>query len=135
MRRTEGHDSSIFFNQAFDRRGQARMQLQKYKEALEDFEEAKKLEPKTANVDTNIEKAREKLKEEEKEKQKEKQKEDEKPSEKDEKGQDKVEENGGKEETTAEETKAKESFTKSDAELLEDIEVRIIIHSVPISLQ
>ena len=133
MRRTEGHDSSIFFNQAFDRRGQARMQLQKYKEALEDFEEAKKLEPKTANVDTNIEKASEKLKEQEKEKQKEE--EEEKTSEKDEKGQDKVEENGGKEETTAEETKAKESFTKSDAELLEDIEVRIIIHSVPISLQ
>ena len=67
MRRTEGHDSSIFFNQAFDRRGQARMQLQKYKEALEDFEEAKKLEPKTANVDTNIEKASEKLKEQGKE--------------------------------------------------------------------
>ena len=131
MRRTEGHDSSIFFNQAFDRRGQARMQLQKYKEALEDFEEAKKLEPKTANVDTNIEKASEKLKEQEKEKEKE----EEKTSEKDEKGQDKVEENGGKEETTAEETKAKESFTKSDAELLADIEVRIIIHIVPISLQ
>ena len=131
MRRTEGHDSSIFFNQAFDRRGQARMQLQKYKEALEDFEEAKKLEPKTANVDTNIEKASEKLKEQEKEKEKE----EEKTSEKDEKGQEKVEENGGNEETTAEETKAKESFTKSDAELLADIEVRIIIHIVPISLQ
>ena len=95
------------------------MQLQKYKEALEDFEEAKKLEPKTANVDTNIGKATEKLKEQEKEK--------EKASEKEEKAEDKEGENGEKAETTAEVTKAKESFTKSDAELLQDIEVRIRI--------
>ena len=95
------------------------MQLQKYKEALEDFEEAKKLEPKTANVDTNIEKANEKLKEQEKEK--------EKNSENDEKGENTVEGNGEKEESRVEETKEKESFTKSDAELLQDIEVRAIL--------
>ena len=98
------------------------MQLQKYKEALEDFEEAKKLEPKTPNVDTNIGKATEKLKEQEKE--------NEKSSEKEEKAKDKVEENGEKAETRAEETKEKESFTKSDAELLQDIEVRIIVQIV-----
>ena len=97
------------------------MQLEKYKEALEDFEEAKKLEPKTANVDTNIGKATEKLKEQEKEK--------DKSPEKEEKAQDKVEENVETAETTgtAEEKKAKESFTKSDAELLHDIEVRMIV--------
>ena len=97
------------------------MQLQKYKEALEDFEEAKKLEPKTANVDTNIEKATEKLKEQEKEK--------EKTSEKEDKGVDKAEENSEKSEAAVEETetKVKESFTKSDAELLQDIEVRFEI--------
>ena len=101
------------------------MQLEKYKEALEDFEEAKKLEPKTPNVDTNIGKATEKLKEQEKEKEKEK----DKSPEKEEKAQDKVEENVETAETTgtAEETKAKESFTKSDAELLHDIEVRMIV--------
>ena len=99
------------------------MQLEKYKEALEDFEEAKKLEPKTANVDTNIGKATEKLKEQEKEKEKDK------SPEKEEKAPDKVEENVETAETTgtAEETKAKESFTKSDAELLHDIEVRMIV--------
>ena len=99
------------------------MQLQKYKEALEDFEEAKKLEPKTANVDTNIEKATEKLKEQEKEKEKEK------TSEKEDKGVDKAEENSEKSEAAVEETetKVKESFTKSDAELLQDIEVRFEI--------
>ena len=99
------------------------MQLEKYKEALEDFEEAKKLEPKTANVDTNIGKATEKLKEQEQEKEKDK------SPEKEEKAPDKVEENVETAETTgtAEETKAKESFTKSDAELLHDIEVRMIV--------
>ena len=107
------------------------MQLQKYKEALEDFEEAKKLEPKTPNVDTNIGKATEKLKEQEKEQEKEK----EKASEKEEKAEDKTEENGEKAETTAEETKVKESFTKSDAELLQDIEVRIRIICMTDSLQ
>ena len=99
------------------------MQLEKYKEALEDFEEAKKLEPKTPNVDTNIGKATEKLKEQEQEKEKDK------SPEKEEKGPDKVEENVETAETTgtAEEKKAKESFTKSDAELLHDIEVRMIV--------
>ena len=95
------------------------MQLQKYKEALEDFEEAKKLEPKTPNVDTNIGKATEKLKEQEKEK--------DKSPEKEEKAPDKVEENAAETTGTAEDTKAKESFTKSDAELLHDIEVRMIV--------
>ena len=41
------------------------MELNKVSEALEDFEEAKKLEPKTPNIDSNIEKAKEKLKEQE----------------------------------------------------------------------
>lgn len=133
IRKQEGQKEihQYFFNQAFDRRGQARMQLQKYKEALEDFEEAKKLEPKTPNVDTNIGKATEKLKEQEKEQEKEK----EKASEKEEKAEDKTEENGEKAETTAEETKVKESFTKSDAELLQDIEVRIRIICMTDSLQ
>ena len=46
---------SIFFSlQALDRRGQARLQLQKFTEALEDFEEAKRIDPKTAAVDKNI---------------------------------------------------------------------------------
>ena len=97
------------------------MQLEKYKEALEDFEEAKKLEPKTANVDTNIGKATEKLKEQEQEKEKDK------SPEKEEKAPDKVEENAAETTGTAEDTKAKESFTKSDAELLHDIEVRMIV--------
>ena len=35
--------------------------MKKYKEALEDFEEAKKVDPKTANVDKNIEEAKKKM--------------------------------------------------------------------------
>ena len=50
---------SIFFSlQALDRRGQARLQLQKFTEALEDFEEAKRIDPKTAAVDKNISSAK-----------------------------------------------------------------------------
>lgn len=40
--------------QALDRRGQARLELKKYTEALADFEEAKKIEPKTVSVEKNI---------------------------------------------------------------------------------
>ena len=47
--------------QAFDRRGQARIQLGKYKEALEDFENSKKIEPKIPNIDKNIEEAKKKM--------------------------------------------------------------------------
>ena len=52
--------------QALDRRGQARLQLGKYKEALEDFESAKKADPKTANADKNIATAKQKMSEESK---------------------------------------------------------------------
>ena len=102
------------------------MELKKYKEALEDFEEAKKIEPKTANVDTNIEKANEKLKEQVDEKKNSAETEV------------KVENNTDSKETVEkeenpkdqdQETNGKEGFTKSDAELLLDIEVldRLIV--------
>ena len=35
--------------------------MKKYKEALEDFEEAKKVDPKTGNVDKNIEEAKKRM--------------------------------------------------------------------------
>ena len=35
--------------------------MKKYKEALEDFEEAKKVDPKTVNVDKNIEEAKKRM--------------------------------------------------------------------------
>ena len=100
------------------------MELKKYKEALGDFEEAKKIEPKTANVDTNIEKANGKLKEQVDEKKNSAETEA------------KVENNTDSKETVEkeedpkdQETNEKEGFTKSDAELLLDIEVldRLIV--------
>ena len=100
------------------------MELKKYKEALEDFEEAKKIEPKTANVDTNIEKANEKVKEQVDEKKNSVETEV------------KVGNNTDSKETVEkeedpkdQETNEKEGFTKSDAELLLDIEVldRLIV--------
>ena len=51
--------------QAFDRRGQARLHLAKYQEALSDFQSAKTHDPKTKNVDNNIEEAKKKMSEEE----------------------------------------------------------------------
>ena len=50
--------------QALDRRGQARLQLGKYEEAIEDFENAKKADPKlAASIDKNIAQAKTKMEE------------------------------------------------------------------------
>ena len=118
----------LYCLQALDRRGQARVQLKKYKEALEDFESAKKADPKIANVDKNIENVKQKMSEEEKsaaaaaaaeEKKEEETKEEEKPA----------EENGEKtqqeekEDSKENEESKEEGFTKTDEDLLKDIEV------------
>ena len=114
--------------QALDRRGQARVQLKKYKEALEDFEAAKKADPKIANVDKNIENVKQKMSEEEKsaaaaaateEKKEEETKEEEKPTEED-GGKTQQEE---KEDSKENEESKEEGFTKTDEDLLKDIEV------------
>ena len=114
--------------QALDRRGQARVQLKKYKEALEDFEAAKKADPKIANVDKNIETVKQKMSEEEKsaaaaaaaeEKKEEETKEEEKPTEED-GGKTQQEE---KEDSKENEESKEEGFTKTDEDLLKDIEV------------
>ena len=49
---------------ALDRRGQARLALNKFSQALVDFESAKHIDPKTKNVDKNIEVAKSKMSEE-----------------------------------------------------------------------
>lgn len=121
--------SDLYCLQALDRRGQARVQLKKYKEALEDFEAAKKADPKIANVDKNIENVKQKMSEEEKsaaaaaaaaeEKKEEETKEEEKPNEED-GGKTQQEE---KEDSKENEESKEEGFTKTDEDLLKDIEV------------
>ena len=96
------------------------MELNKVSEALEDFEEAKKLEPKTPNIDSNIEKAKEKLKEQENQEKKPEEQEEKPPEE------EKVEKT---EDLKKEDANNTEGFTKSDAELLKDIEVRKFSYS------
>ena len=105
------------------------MELQKFSEALEDFEAAKKIEPKTANVDSNIEKAKEKLKEKENEEKKTDEKE-EKPPEEEKVEKSDVEKNEDLKNGDTND-KDKEGFTKSDAELLQDIEVRMFFLLTP----
>ena len=122
--------------QALDRRGQARVQLKKYKEALEDFEAAKKADPKIANVDRNIENVKQKMSEEEKsaaaaaaaaeEKKEEETKEEEKPNEED-GGKTQQEE---KEDSKENEESKEEGFTKTDEDLLKDIEVDLLQFSI-----
>ena len=123
--------SDLYCLQALDRRGQARVQLKKYKEALEDFEAAKKADPKIANVDKNIENVKQKMSEEEKSaaaaaaaaaaevKKEEETKEEEKPNEED-GGKTQQEE---KEDSKENEESKEQGFTKTDEDLLKDIEV------------
>merc|ERR1719474_1540136 len=60
------------YAKAFDRRGQARVELKRYKEANEDFIKAKEYDPKTKNVDKNIEETKKKMEEEDEATEKEK---------------------------------------------------------------
>ena len=99
-----------------DRRGQARVELKKYKEANEDFVKAKELDPKTKNVDKNIEVTANKMEEEkvaEEENQgptniDNKEEEDQTVANKDENNETKEEEKTEKEEKEAEEDKSKQ---------------------------
>ncbi len=112
---------------ALDRRGQARTQLKNYKGALEDFEAAKKADPKTAKVDENIANVKKKMSEEEEQKpieeeKDEETKEDENQNNKEEEIK-KVEENNQEEKVETNGTE--DGFTKTDEDLLQDIQVRL----------
>ena len=115
-----------------DRRGQARLQLKNYKEALEDFEAAKAAEPKTPNVDKNIEAANKGMEEEKNNASNAKEDEEKKVEAKDD---EKVEDKGDQNNNNAEEEKKqdddqkieKEGSEKTDDDLLKDIEVSKII--------
>ena len=113
--------------QALDRRGQARIQLKNYKGALEDFEAAKKADPKTAKVDENIANAKKKMSEEEEKKPEEEEKKEENDEEKKEdvEQDNKAEEIKVEEESKPEDTE--EGITKTDEDLLHDIQVRLSI--------
>ena len=126
---TSVENKKILF-QALDRRGQARLGLKNFKEALEDFEAAKKADPKTANVDKNIETAEKKMSSEAKTEDKkdkvtkEEKKEETEGSIEGKKVEEKVESEHNKEDLVekSEVSDRSEGFTKTDEDLLKDIE-------------
>ena len=113
------------FAQALDRRGQARVELKKYEEAIEDFQKAKEVDPKTKNTEDKIDFARKLL--EEKTKKEQKEEEEAKFKSKEEVAEEKEQSKSNEEdkEEGDKENKSKEESGESGEEGEEDIGVNI----------